>query len=87
MSAITVRPTDAGFPIEATIQFGTGFDPEGATAVLDVDGDPARLMALAAGVASYVISAGEFRAGFNPARIHVTKDGVTVTTEDFVIIV
>jgi len=81
---------DAGIVIEATLSF-TDFDPAGATAALATtllgDEAPPRDMDLSGAVATYEVAAGDFKAGYHIAEVRVTKAGVTVTSEEFLIVV
>jgi hypothetical protein len=82
---------DVGIVITCTLTF-TNFDPAGATAQLIVTppgGPPQtpRTMALVGSIATYTTVAGDFAAGYYVAEVRVSKAGVVITSEEFLIVV
>jgi hypothetical protein len=86
---------DVGINVICTLTF-TNFDPTGGVATLIVshpgNDDPPRAMTLtfvSLGVwtATYVTVAGDFKPGSYVAEVRVTKGGVSVGSEEFLIVV
>lgn len=83
---VAISANDVGVTLECTLTF-TDFDPSGASARLYVGHDPSRAMTLSGPVATYVVGAHDLKQGYWPSRVSVTKNGVTVTSEPFTLVV
>jgi len=87
--SLTFDADDVGITLECTLVF-TDFDPTGGTAVLEVTGQADRAMTLTgpySDVATYVVPAGDFKPGYYEAQVRVSKGGVTISSESFLIVV
>jgi len=87
--SLTFDADDVGITLECTLVF-TDFDPTGASAVLEVREQPDRTMALTgpySDVATYVVQADDFTPGYYEAQVRVSKGGVTISSESFLIVV